>query len=159
MTKTKIRFGIILLVLILFSAAASLPAKEGRFKFFLNVSTGNFSGFLFGGGVEIKVYKSFSFKPSVDFPTNGGRILYFDGVYRPGSKGRMKPYFTFGYFDYSFGGSSRYDSDEVRSFNFGGGVDFYSKKGKYQSSLGIKFGRAEEHSYAIFYLHLALFGF
>jgi hypothetical protein len=159
MTKTKIRLGAVLFVILILSVGTPLSAKDDTIKLFLNLTTGNFSAFVVGGGAEIKVYKFFSVKPSVDLPTTGGRILYLDGVLRPKSSGRIKPYLSFGYLDYFFKGNDRYDSDEVKGFTFGGGLDFHTKKGKYNSSLGVKFGRAEDTGFVLFYLNLGLVTF
>ncbi len=80
MNKMKIRFGFVLLVLLIFSFDTSLSAKNSKINFFLNLSSGNFTAFTYGAGADIKIYKFISIKPSIDFTSIGGRILYLDTV-------------------------------------------------------------------------------
>lgn len=154
MNKKKIRFGFVLLALLIFCFDTSLPAKKSKINFFLNLSTGNFTAFTYGAGADIKIYKIFSIKPSIDFTSIGGRILYLDALLKIRSSKRIKPFFSIGVLDYYFKGNNRHDNDAIKSITFGFGFDFYSKKGKYNTSLGLKIARTDETSFPIVYLNL-----
>jgi hypothetical protein len=154
--KMKIKYGFIVFLLLMVCFNTSLSAKDKTFKLFLNLSTGGFKAFAFGAGAELKISKFASIKPSIDLTTHGGRIIYFDTVFTVKSSKKLKPFFTIGYLDYFFEGSDRYDRDEVKSITFGFGIDFYSKKDKAGSSLGIRIASADGTSFPIIYLNLIL---
>ncbi len=65
---------------------------------------------------------------------------------------RLKLFFTVGYLDYYFEGNDRHDRDEVKSFTFGGGIQFRSKKDKDGASLGVRIATADGTSFPIIYL-------
>jgi len=157
MKKMKIKYGFIVFLLLMACFNPSLSAKDNNLKFFLNLTTGSFKAFAFGAGAELKIYKFVSIKPSIDLPANGGRIIYFDTVFTLKSSKKLKPFFTVGYLDYYFEGNASYDRDEVKSITFGFGVNFYSKKDKAGSSLGVKIANADGTSFPIIYLNLVLF--
>jgi hypothetical protein len=157
MNKMMIKHGFIVFLLLMVCFNTSLSAKDNNFRLFLNLTTGSFKAFAFGAGAELKIYKFASIKPSIDLPTNGGRIIYLDAVFTFNSTKRLIPFFTIGYLDYFFKGNDRYDRDEVKSITFGFGINFYSKKDKAGSSLGIRIANAEGTSFPIIYLNLVLF--
>lgn len=154
MNKMKIKFGFVVFLLFMVCFNTSLSAKNNNFKLFLNLSTGGFKAFAFGAGAELKIAKFASIKPSIDVPTPGGRIIYFDAVFTIKTSKKLKPFFTIGYLDYYFEGNDRYDRDEVKSITFGFGIDFYSKKDKAGSSLVIRIASSEGTSFPIIYLNL-----
>ena len=159
MYKDKKKFGFVIFFLLILTLFPSLSAKEKdtALNFFLNMTTGTFEAFAFGGGVDINFYKFFSIRPSIDLSTTGGRIIYVDSVFAATATKRIKPFFTVGYFDYYFKGSNRHDRDAIKSITFGVGINFYSKKEKWTSSLGVRFFREDETSYPLFYLNFVLF--
>lgn len=154
MNKMKIRFGFVLLVLLILSFDTSLSAKNSKINFFLNLSSGNFTAFTYGAGANIKIYKIFSLKPSIDFTSIGGRILYLDALLKIRSSKKIKPFLTIGVLDYYFKGNNQHDSDAIKSITFGFGFDFYSKKDKYNTSLGLKIASTDGTSFPIVYLNL-----
>ena len=156
MNKMMIKYGFIVFLLLMVCFNTSLSAKDKKFKLFLNLSTGGFKAVAFGAGAELKIAKFASIKPSIDVPTHGGRIIYFDTVFTVKSSKKLKPFFTIGYLDYYFEGNDRYDRDEVKSITVGFGVNFYTKKDIAGSSLGIRIAFAEETSFPIIYLNLIL---
>ena len=156
MNKMRIKYSFILFLLLIVSFNTSLSAEGKNLKLFLNISTGAFKALAFGAGAELRIYKSFSIKPSMDFTTIGGRIYYLDAVFTLKTSKRLKPFFTVGYLDYYFEGSSSHDRDAVKSVTFGFGIDSFSENGKSGFSLGVRFASSEETIFPIIYCNLIL---
>lgn len=154
MNKMKIKCGLFLFLLlsVWFNTSLSAEGKGGKnFKLFLDATTYAFEDFGFGAGAELRINKSVSVKSTLDFPTSGGRIITFDGVFTLNASKKLKPFITIGYFDYYFRGNFSYDSDAVKSISFGGGIEFDP------ISLGIRIASSEGYSNTYFYCSLILF--
>ena len=155
MNKIKMKYGFILFLSLIVGFNTSLSAKGNNLNLFLELSTTGL-----GGGVELKLYNNVSLRSSLDMPGfEGGLFFNIDGVYTTYTSKIVKPFFTIGYFDYYFKGNSRYDNDAIKSFTFGLGIKFYTKKNKASAAAGVKIATAEDASFPIIYCDFIFQGF